>query len=57
MKTSFIVQKTVDALKDKKTILFPTDTVWGIGGDASQTSVIEAVYKIKDEKNPKPFCA
>ena len=53
MKTSFIVQKTVDALKDKKTILFPTDTVWGIGGDASQTSVIEAVYKIKRREESK----
>lgn len=53
MKTNFIVQKTVDALKDKKTILFPTDTVWGIGGDASQTSVIEAVYKIKRREKSK----
>ncbi|MBQ2056261.1 MAG: Sua5/YciO/YrdC/YwlC family protein, partial [Bacteroidaceae bacterium] len=29
-----IINETVEALRQGKTILYPTDTIWGIGCDA-----------------------
>ena len=46
-------QETVIALKSRKTILFPTDTVWGIGGDATQSSVVSAIYDLKQREESK----
>lgn len=34
-------------LKRGNVILYPTDTVWGIGCDASNSDAIEKIYKIK----------
>ncbi|MCF8235506.1 MAG: threonylcarbamoyl-AMP synthase [Bacteroidales bacterium] len=41
------IRKTVAALKAGKTILYPTDTVWGIGCDATSSRAVEKIYKIK----------
>jgi len=37
----------IDIIKNKGIILYPTDTIWGIGGDATSKEVIEKIYKIK----------
>ena len=39
--------KTVDFLKEGKVILYPTDTVWGIGCDATNQEAIAKIYKLK----------
>ncbi len=37
-----------EVLKEGGTILYPTDTIWGIGCDATNPRAIEKIYKIKE---------
>lgn len=37
----------IDALKEGKTVVYPTDTVYGIGANALDIEAIKKVYKIK----------
>ncbi len=48
-----ILQETIAALKAGKPILYPTDTVWGIGCDATNFEAVSAVYKIKQRAESK----
>ncbi len=41
------VQKSVELLSQGKVILYPTDTIWGLGCDATQPKAIQKIYKIK----------
>lgn len=41
------VKKALYVLKAGGTILYPTDTIWGIGCDATSRSAAEKVYNIK----------
>lgn len=36
-------------------ILYPTDTIWGIGSDAMNVQSIERIYKIKNRPRELPF--
>ncbi|NJL76009.1 MAG: threonylcarbamoyl-AMP synthase [Saprospiraceae bacterium] len=36
-------------------ILFPTDTIWGIGCDACNEAAVEKVYALKQRDRSKPF--
>ena len=38
-----MIEETVAALLEKKLILYPTETVWGIGGDATDPKVVEKI--------------
>lgn len=49
------IHKTIAVLNQGKTILYPTDTVWGIGGDATSAKVVDAVYQIKQRPLHKSF--
>jgi L-threonylcarbamoyladenylate synthase len=33
--------------------LYPTDTVWGIGCDATNAEAVAKIYKLKQEPKPK----
>ena len=46
------IQKCVELLKAGKVILYPTDTVWGLGCDATNEEALLKIYHIKqrDEK-------
>ena len=46
-----IVQEAVSALKKGETILYPTDTIFGIGCDATNYEAVEKIYEIK-ERDP-----
>ena len=48
-----MISKVLVALEKKQTILYPTDTVWGIGGDATSSDVVEKIYKIKERADHK----
>lgn len=48
-----IVQNTVDALRRGATILYPTDTIWGIGCDARNLDAVERLYAIKERDHSK----
>lgn len=41
------VAKTVSYLKAGKVILYPTDTIWGIGCDATNSKAIDKVFEAK----------
>jgi L-threonylcarbamoyladenylate synthase len=47
------VRMAVEFLKKGKIILYPTDTVWGIGCDATNSKAVEKVYKIKQRFEKK----
>lgn len=48
-----MIPPIVTALKQKKTILYPTDTVWGIGGDATSSEVVHKIYNLKQREDHK----
>ncbi len=43
----------VQVLKDGGLILYPTDTVWGIGCDATNAEAVEKVFQLKERKDNK----
>lgn len=48
-----IINQTVEALRLGKTILYPTDTIWGIGCDARNAAAVERLYKVKERDHTK----
>ncbi|WP_299104409.1 L-threonylcarbamoyladenylate synthase [uncultured Tenacibaculum sp.] len=40
-------------LHDGKTILYPTDTVWGLGCDATNKEAVQKIYSIKNREESK----
>ena len=47
------IDKSVNFLKNGKLILYPTDTVWGIGCDSTSSIAIENLYKLKKRDENK----
>jgi len=43
----------VNVLKFEGTILYPTDTIWGIGCDALSNIAVEKIFKIKKREYSK----
>jgi len=42
------IKKAVEVLKSGGTILYPTDTIWGIGCDATNNKAVQKVMNIKN---------
>jgi len=49
------IKESVQILKSGGVILYPTDTIWGIGCDATKKKSIEKIYKIKNRPKKKPL--
>jgi L-threonylcarbamoyladenylate synthase len=49
------VDAAVDALLLQQVILYPTDTVWGLGCDAEVPPAVERLYKLK-QRPPEKSC-
>lgn len=47
------IKLAVDLLKSGKVILYPTDTIWGIGCDATQPKPVERIYRMKQRFESK----
>ena len=47
------IKKAVDVLRKGGVILYPTDTVWGIGCDATNVEAVKRVYDIKHRDDSK----
>ena len=45
--------EAVRVLKEGGIILYPTDTVWGLGCDATNAAAVERIYKLKRSENKK----
>ena len=55
MNTSFNddLIKAVDILRTGGIILYPTDTIWGIGCDATNSASVKRIYEIKQRTDAK----
>ncbi|MBO5062551.1 MAG: threonylcarbamoyl-AMP synthase [Prevotella sp.] len=47
------IKNAVEVLRKGGVILYPTDTVWGIGCDATNAEAVARVYKIKQRDDSK----
>jgi len=48
-----IIGKSVAAMRRGGTILYPTDTIWGIGCDATDAAAVDKIYAIKQRDHSK----
>ena len=48
-----MIENVITTLQKKQLILYPTDTVWGIGGDATNSSVVRKIYSLKQREDSK----
>lgn len=51
------VEKTVAVLNNGGVILYPTDTVWGLGCDATNLNAVQKLFKIKKRLEDKSVIA
>ena len=47
------ITECLKVLKEGGLILYPTDTVWGIGCDATNEKAVEKIYKLKRRSDEK----
>lgn len=47
------IKKAVEVLKSGGIILYPTDTIWGIGCDATNAEAVKRIYTIKKREDSK----
>ncbi len=47
------INKALKTLKEGGLILYPTDTIWGIGCDATNKEAVEKVFKLKKRHDSK----
>lgn len=53
MDTKVVIEEAVKVLRAGGVILYPTDTVWGIGCDATNAEAVEKVFRIKRRSEAK----
>lgn len=49
----FSVKKAVSVLNEKGVLLYPTDTVWGLGCDATDNEAVMKIFRIKQRSESK----
>jgi len=47
------IKQAVQVMREGGVILYPTDTVWGIGCDATNEEAVSRIYKIKQRDDSK----
>jgi L-threonylcarbamoyladenylate synthase len=47
------IRDSLIALKNGGTILYPTDTIWGLGCDATNAAAVDRIFKIKSRSESK----
>lgn len=47
------IKNAVEVLKNGGVILYPTDTIWGIGCDATNPEAVKRIYEIKKREDSK----
>ena len=55
IKTGFVedLAKAVEVLRAGGIILYPTDTIWGLGCDATNMAAVKRIYEIKKREDSK----
>lgn len=49
------VEKALTALQNGGTILYPTDTIWGLGCDATNAGAADKIFQLKNRPAQKSF--
>jgi tRNA threonylcarbamoyl adenosine modification protein (Sua5/YciO/YrdC/YwlC family) len=49
------IQKAIEALEDSELIIYPTDTVYGIGCSINSKQAIEKIYRLKGKSKFEPM--
>ena len=47
------IDAAIKVLKEGGVILYPTDTIWGLGCDATNQEAVEKIFKIKQRSDSK----
>lgn len=47
------IKEAVDILQEGGIILYPTDTIWGLGCDATNTDACKEIYQLKEREDSK----
>lgn len=47
------IKNALEVLKKGGIILYPTDTIWGIGCDATNSNAVQRIYEIKKREDSK----
>lgn len=47
------INQALEVLKNGGLILYPTDTIWGIGCDATNPEAVEKVFQLKGRAKEK----
>lgn len=50
-----LIRKAVNAIRGGAVVIYPTDTVYGIGCDFTQKKAVDRVYALKRMKNDRPL--
>jgi len=48
-----MIEEAVQKIKTGKVLLYPTDTVWGLGCDATNEKAVDKIFKIKKRAESK----
>lgn len=51
----FDIQEAADLLTQGRLVAFPTETVYGLGGDAENNQAVAAIYRVKGRPNNHPI--
>jgi L-threonylcarbamoyladenylate synthase len=54
-KTALQLDRAIEILKSGGIVAFPTDTVYGLGGDAFNSEVAERIYRVKQRPRSLPL--
>ena len=49
------IRRAVEVMRNGGVILYPTDTIWGIGCDATNADAVKRIYEIKQRDASKPL--
>jgi L-threonylcarbamoyladenylate synthase len=47
------IKQAVETLRKGGTLIYPTDTIWALGCDATNAQAVDTVFKIKNRKESK----
>lgn len=53
MNTAEVTERALAVLRESGILLYPTDTVWGLGCDATQSEAIARIYELKQRPRGK----
>ena len=53
MTTKKILNQSIEVLLNSQVILYPTDTVWGLGCDATNIDAVAKIFKLKNRVESK----